>query len=213
MSDSIDLGIMGEEGGAERSERADAAANRQLILQTADILFARHGVANVTMADIAQAAAVGKGTLYRRYSNKAELCLALMDTQLADFQNAMLGRMRQMAADGRSNVDMLDQFLDALVNFTENHTPLLCEVQSAGLLTAEHRLQMPHFWQYMTVDGLLKAALQAGEIRPDLDVDYLADALLAPLRADMFRFQREVRAFSLERISDGLRSLVAGLTV
>lgn len=213
MSDSIELGVVPEDGGVGRGERADAAANRRLILQTADALFARRGVANVNMADIAQAAGVGKGTLYRRFSNKAELCLALMDTQLADFQNAMLGRMRQMAANGQGNVEMLDQFLDALVHFTENHTPLLCEVQSAGLLATELRLQMPHFWQYMTVDGLLKAAIQAGEIRPDLDVDYLADALLAPLRADMFRFQRTVRGFSLERISDGLRSLVQGLTI
>lgn len=211
MNETIDLGLVGEESGTGRQERSDAAANRQLILQTADTLFARHGVANVNMADIAQAAGVGKGTLYRRYSNKAELCLALMDSQMSDFQNGMLGRMRQLAADGHSHLMMLDQFLDALVYFTELHSPLLCEVQRAGLLASDQRLQMPHFWQYMTVSGLLKSAVQAGEIRPDLDLDYLADALLAPLRADLFRYQREVREFSLERISAGLRSLVAGL--
>lgn len=197
----------------ERHERSDAAANRHLLLQTAERLFAERGVGNVNMADIAQAAGVGKGTLYRRFSNKAELCLALMDTQMVEFQNNMLGRMRQLAADDTPYLEQLDQFLDALIYFTEIHAPLLCEVQRAGLLQtdAEHNLQMPHFWQHMTVSGLLRAAVAAGELPEELDIAYTADALLATLRADMFRFQREARGFSLERVSAGLRALVAGL--
>jgi hypothetical protein len=42
-------------------------------------------------------------------------------------------------------------------------------------------------------------------------VTYLSDAILATLHADLFRFQRQGRNFSLERISAGLRSLVACL--
>ena len=36
-----------------------------------------------------------------------------------------------------------------------------------------------------------KVAVDAGELRPDCDIDYLADALLAPLNTSLFRFQRE----------------------
>lgn len=208
----ISIGPVDEVGTTQRSERRDAAANRLLILQTAEKLFAEQGVEDVNMADIAQAAGVGKGTLYRRFSNKGELCLALMDSQMADFQNGMLARMRQLSARGVPNLEQLDQFLDALVHFTDTHSPLLCVVQREGLLQGtDNSLQMPHFWQHMTVSGLLKTAVAAGELSPDLDVDYLADALLAPLKADIFRFQREVRGFSLERISAGLRALVNGL--
>lgn len=208
----ISIGPVDEAGTTQRSERRDAAANRLLILQTAEKLFAEQGVEDVNMADIAQAAGVGKGTLYRRFSNKGELCLALMDSQMADFQNGMLARMRQLSARGVPNLEQLDQFLDALVYFTDTHSPLLCVVQREGLLQGtDDSLQMPHFWQHMTVSGLLKTAVAAGELSPDLDVDYLADALLAPLKADIFRFQREVRGFSLERISAGLGALVNGL--
>ncbi|MCB8981281.1 MAG: helix-turn-helix transcriptional regulator [Ardenticatenaceae bacterium] len=205
---------LSEEGGLCRQERRDAAANRARILQTAEKLFAEHGVANVNMADIAQAAEVGKGTLYRRFTNKAELCLALMDTQMIDFQNGMLARMQQMSQQNMSKMAQLDQFLDALVYFTDAHAPLLCEVQRAGLLQDQEPdgLELPHFWQYMTVNGLLKAAVASGELASSLDIDYLADALLSPLKADLFYYQREARGFSLERISAGIRLLVAGLS-
>jgi AcrR family transcriptional regulator len=198
---------------SDRIERRDAAANRALIVETAESLFAEHGVANVNMADIAQAAGVGKGTLYRRFANKAELALALMDTQMREFQEAMLGRMRQQNEQGMSKLEQLDQFLDALVYFVDRHSPLLCVVQSEGLLdgVGEQERQRPHFWQHMTIRGLLQGAIQDGELPSDLDADYTADALLATLNANLFRFQREGRGFSLERISAGLRRLVAGL--
>ncbi len=209
MNNAIPLGSIGDE---KRTERRDAAENRALILATAESLFNQHGVANVNMADIAQAAGVGKGTLYRRFANKAELCLALMDTQMSDFQNGMLGRMRQMAADNVPALAQLDQFLDALVYFTDTHSPLLCEVQREGLLgDFDEKQQRPHFWQHMTVSGLLHTAVQNGELANDLDVAYLSDALLAPLHANIFRFQRVGRGFSLERISAGLRSILQGL--
>ena len=210
---TITLGTIDEVGASCRQERRDAAANRVRILQTAENLFAQHGVANVNMADIAQAAGVGKGTLYRRFTNKAELCLALMDSQMIDFQNGMLSRMQQMSAQDLPKMDQLDQFIDALIYFTDAHAPLLCEVQRAGLLQEQEPdgLELPHFWQYMTVNGLLKAAAANGELASNLDIDYLADALLAPLKADIFYYQREVRGFSLERISAGLRLLLAGL--
>ena len=84
-------------------------------------------------------------------------------------------------------------------------------LQSSGLLQLGRSTEMPHFWQYMTVHGLFQSAINAGELPQGLDTEYLADALLAPLKVDIFRFQREVRGFTLERISEGLRVLIAGL--
>jgi len=204
----IDLTTMDEAGAAERHERADAAANRALILQTAETLFAERGVANVCMAEIAEAAGVGKGTLYRRFANKAELCLSLMDRQMAEFQTAMLERFRAQAAGNVAYLEQLARFLEALVSFTDSHSPLLIEVARGDLLHSEQRLKLPHFWQYMTVSALLRSAARRGEIDPELDLDYLGEALLAPLEIDIFRFQRDVRGYSVERIGAGLRALV-----
>ena len=105
----------------------------------------------------------------------------------------------------------LARFLTALVEFTEMHSPLLVEVERVGMIQGDPRLNLPHFWQYMTVSALLRAAARQGELPPDLDLDYLGEALLAPLHVDTFRFQRHVRGYSTERIAAGLSSLVEAL--
>lgn len=199
----------GERSG--RGERRDAAANRHLLLQTAEALFAAHGVDQVTMADIAKAAGVGKGTLYRRFDNKGELALALMDAQMRAFQETQLAAMRRASAENVPFLAQLAAFLDALVAFVDQHAPLLCE--AAQIVTdPDVATQRPHFWQYLTVTGLLNSADRAGELRPGLDIPFSAEALLAPLNAHTFRYQRDVLRFDLPRISAGLQSLVDGLS-
>ena len=62
----------------KRHERRDAAEHRQRILEVARRLFAEHGVGATSMHQIAMAAGVGQGTLYRRYAHKGELCMDLL---------------------------------------------------------------------------------------------------------------------------------------
>lgn len=210
MIDSIELDSEGNTltDSHERRERADAAANRALILRTAERLFREKGVENVCMAEIAEAAGVGKGTLYRRFANKGELCLSLMDTQMAEFQDGMLARFQSLTEQGAPFLEQLAQFLESLVDFTEVHSPLLLEVARAEMVQESPRLNLPHFWQYMTVRALLHSAARNGEVSSDLDLEYLGEALLAPLQVDYFRFQRFARGYSTGRIGAGLRSMV-----
>src|ERR1044071_2199991 len=65
--------------------RADAARNRVAVPAAARApparLFAEHGVDAVSMDAIAAAAGVGKGTLFRRFGDKAGLAVALLDEE------------------------------------------------------------------------------------------------------------------------------------
>ena len=71
-------------------ERADAARNRARILEAAGALVAEQGIECVSMEDVARAASVGTGTLYRRFGDRAGLAFALLDEQTRDFQNALI---------------------------------------------------------------------------------------------------------------------------
>jgi AcrR family transcriptional regulator len=193
-----------------RAKRADAVANRELILATAQRLFAEDGLSDVCMSAIAEAAEVGKGTLYRAFANKGELCLALMDEDMRLFQNRTLQMLREKY--DQPALSRLDSFLDNLVHFMEFHAPLMREVQLHGIYQQDTEAEQtsPHMWLPWlrdTIGILLQQAEQQREAS-DLDIPYLVDAMLAPLAADLFIYQREVLGFDLARISRGLRRLV-----
>jgi AcrR family transcriptional regulator len=183
-----------------------------LLLETARELFAARGVAAVTMADIASDAGVGKGTLYRRFSNKGELCFALLDDDLQRFQNDVLLRLRQMTAERVPFLRQLRFFLDDLVHFTADNQALLCEVARSGAAGGED-VELPHFWQQLTIRGLLQQAVGNQEVAPHLDIPCTAALLVAPLHATVLRTYRGGLGFSLEQISAGIGALVDGLAI
>lgn len=202
----VDVGGRAAAGGGERS---DAARNRRRVVEAARVLFAERGVTAVTMEDIARAAGVGKGTLYRRFPNKGLLCQELLDEPTRRFQEDVL---ELLGRAGEGPLAKLGAFLDRLVWFTEEHLDLL--YGGYETLSGEKRLaQFEHpayEWQRWTVMGLVRAAMREGELDDGADAEYLADAILAPLNVDLFYHQRRVRGISPERISAGLRSLVPG---
>ena len=71
-------------------ERGDAARNRALLLDAARRLIAERGADAVSMDDIAAAAGVGKGTLFRRFGSRAGLMMVLLDEDERANQEAFL---------------------------------------------------------------------------------------------------------------------------
>ncbi|MBV7705758.1 TetR family transcriptional regulator [Nocardia sp. 852002-20019_SCH5090214] len=72
---------------APRRLRADAARNHARILRAARELFADRGL-EVTLDDVAEAAGVGVGTVYRRFANKQELIGEVFDQTVNDMAEA-----------------------------------------------------------------------------------------------------------------------------
>ncbi len=67
-----------------RPLRKDAERNRQRILAAARAVFAERGL-GASLDDIARAAEVGVGTVYRRYPDKEALIDALFEERVAEF--------------------------------------------------------------------------------------------------------------------------------
>jgi AcrR family transcriptional regulator len=194
-----------------RPERADAQENRARILAAAAALFQEHGVNHVNMVDIARKAEVGQGTLYRRFASKGDLCLALLDTQMREFQEATFAELRTMVLAHCPYVEQLAWFIDAWIGFQAHHSLLLCAVTQDQPLD-NHPQSPPFLWQRMTVHGLLRRAAAAGELATDVDVQFSADAILALLQPDTLRLQQEIGGHTTQQMVAGIQRLLRGIS-
>lgn len=175
--------------------RADALRNHALLLETARDLFNQHGVEAVTMSQIAQAAGVGKGTLYRHFENKMALCFALLERDQRELQEDTLRYLRQNI----SPYAQLRWFMEHAARFVIRNQALLSGFESAPETIA---LQHPaHFWWRQTIRMLLQKLAVAG------DIDYLSDTLYTLLHVDVIRFQGKM-GYSTQRILDGLMLVI-----
>lgn len=66
-------------GGRSRRPQARALATRRRVLDAAEALYSRRGYEPTSMADVAERASVGVGTLYHHFPDKRALLLALID--------------------------------------------------------------------------------------------------------------------------------------
>lgn len=180
--------------GHQRTERADAARNRRLILDAADRLYAEKGAAQVTMDDIARAAGVGRGTLYRRYPDRAAIALALLDEHERELQEALLAGEPPLGP-GAPPAERLAAFYAAMIALLDRHVHLAlgAEVGRSRFATGAYGFWRAH---------VRALAAEAGHPDPDA----IVEPLLAPLAPDVFARQQEV-GISTDRIVAALARL------
>jgi AcrR family transcriptional regulator len=178
-------------GSPSRPERADAARNRARVLEAAAAMFEERDGRDVTMEQIAAAAGVGKGTLYRRYPDVPSIAVALLDEHERELQERLLSG-RAPLGPGAPPGERLAAFYRAMVDLLERHGHLALAAE-----TGERR--------YGT--GAYRAwALHVNALLADAGMDghpALADALLAPLAPDVFAHQRAT-GLSAKRIARDL---------
>jgi AcrR family transcriptional regulator len=183
-------------------ERADAARNRQLILCAAERLIAARGVENVSMEAIADAAGVGKGTLFRRFGDRGGLMHTLLDARERELQEGMI-RGEPPLGPGAPPVERLVAFGHRVLEHIDANGDLLHAAET-GARGVRFNAAVYVFYRTHVLSLIREAA-------PLLDVEYLADALLAPLGADFHLYLRRVRELSPERVADGYEQLVRRL--
>lgn len=186
-------------GTKERPLRADAARNRAKLLDVATEVFATRGV-GVPTEEIARAAGVGVGTLFRHFPTKEALLEAVMVRRLEAIatQAARLATGPEPAESFFACFRLVieqsagkNEFAQALAAAgVDAHAPLR---ESSEVIRAQ-------------LAGLLDRAQQAGAVRPDLGLPELI-ALLAGTSTTMEHLGADPAAQQriFEVVFDGLR--------
>ena len=161
----------------ERRPRKDAVRNRQALLAAADALFSRHGrPEDLTMADIAAAAGVGKATLFRAFGDRMGLVRALYEARLTPTLAAVESGPPPLGP-ATAPLQRIPAVLDALLCFKlANRRLALALEEAAGI--SPYSVDNYGRWH-----GLLRDLLR--QIPGVAGADFTAHALLAATRADL----------------------------
>jgi AcrR family transcriptional regulator len=178
--------------GQAEPPRKDASENRERILAAARRLLAERPIGEICMDAVAAEAGVGKGTLYRRFADRASLCHALLHEDAILLQNDVLDGLG-LALDAPW-LERIRRFLQALFAFVYDHASLLSEAAAfEGGASLDHPGRA---WQRDVLSLYLTRAAEAGEI-PPLDATITAELILSGLDPDLLDWQRR-RGFEKE---------------
>src|SRR3954470_19877342 len=143
----------------DRALRADARRNREAVIGAAKKLFADQGL-DAQMPDVAKAAKVGVGTVYRHFPTKDDLIAALVAE-----------RFERLAQKAREDLEMADPW-EGICDFVRFSAQIqaddrgLCEVMGSRpevMDAAARAAGLAELWE-----RLVKRAQRSGELRRDL---------------------------------------------
>ncbi|WP_053375795.1 TetR/AcrR family transcriptional regulator [Paenibacillus sp. FJAT-27812] len=172
------------------------------ILHTANHLFTEHGVESVSMHQIARSVGIGQGTLYRRYSNKGDLCMDMMKENFDIFINeieAYLTEGTQLAVQER-----LSGVMRKIIAFIDKESRWLGVVHAYNKIE-DHKGDFfqspPYLYLHGVLSSLIKEGIEKKQMQ-SIDPAYAAHSFISVQSPHTFRQLRCVMGYTCEEIQD-----------
>lgn len=183
-SQVITMSMLQPTPGTSLRERKKTA-KQERILEAAVRLFAEKGYETVTTAEIAEAAEVGVGTLFRYVGSKAELLVAVMNSRFAEGIEAGLSE----ATEGRTMVESIISILRPVVEESMTHPENMLAYEREALFgSVEHREEATSSVSRVEQAILQVMLLHRAKPRdPSAELEDIAHAIYAVLYLDIVK--------------------------
>lgn len=173
----------------------------QKILDTAQALFNKYGVEDVSMHQVAKTAGIGQGTLYRRYPSKSKICFTLMEAKIDRFMEGLDVYLR--SSEGETVAHQLRTVMTKVIlHFNEDLEWLRVMLTSDRLEESKNIMceNPPFTYLRSQIKRLLEIAAEQGELMP-LDPLFTSVMLASLPRADIILYMRDM-GYSAEQIAE-----------
>ncbi|EUJ46563.1 MULTISPECIES: TetR/AcrR family transcriptional regulator [Listeria] len=176
----------------------------QAIVNTAKQLFEEHGIENVSMHAIAKELNIGQGTLYRRFSNKGELCFAMLESDFLRLHQKIMTYMNDNKE--ATSYDKGVFIIRALVSLISSHSSWL-EVMLThidGNLVNNNQVPNSPPPPIVIVQELIQPIFE--QVDTDVDTFFWSTTIAAVLNPLLIR-QLTVSGYTEDDIVDGLATI------
>ncbi len=184
-----------------RPMRADASRNRTRLIEAARLAFATHGSAT-TIEEIAKAADVGVGTLYRHFPRRIDLVEAVYREDV-DALVTYAVEVAESVAPWEGLVEWLQGFLRYAVAKRTFLTELHEAFEKSPDLALQSREKIA-----AAAGTVLKRAQHAGLARPDVDQQDLMQLVGGMCMTRNSTLEQNIRLLAL--VLDGIRAPISG---
>jgi AcrR family transcriptional regulator len=158
---------------------------RELIIEAAIQVFSQKGYHNTRMEEIAQAAGIGKGTIYEYFDSKLHLFQSMMEDSLQVYFRRMENqRIDQMPMSRRLRL-LCEAHIRFCLENRELTKVLFGEAETPDKELMEWAMAMRKD-KLERMQSLLVEGIERGELRSDLDLHMLSFSILHTLAAFWF---------------------------
>jgi AcrR family transcriptional regulator len=195
-----------------RTQAERSAATQRALVAAARRLWGERGYAEVSTPEIAEAAGVTRGAMYHQYADKAALFRAVieaMDQEILERLEASV-----VAAQPKTPADTMHAMADAWLYIArEPEVRQLMLLDAPSVIGWREYREMSQNNSVEAAEALLKAAVEAGQLRPQ-PLRPLALVLLGALEeAAMYVAGAEDADQAGEEIRVVVRDLIDGLLI
>jgi AcrR family transcriptional regulator len=198
---------------ASRRDRKKSDA-RATIIATAIELFSKHGVAGVTVEQIAEAADIGKGTIYNYFDTKEAVVVAFM----VDLERKVQARIPRMVKSRGSLASVIIEYIQFQFRLKKRYH------QFVRVFLTQMFSNTEHFIPYMVemqklidppLESLFRELKRRRKIRSNIDVPKLIIAFktmhvgltcLWAIEGPPFKVTSQILEFQMELFSKSLEA-------
>lgn len=176
------------------------SAVRRAILEHTAVLAMEHGLASVTMSQIAEAAGISRATLYKYFADVESILLAWHEQQITAHL-IQLQEARDQADGASEQLRVVLEAFALIARSTHGHQG----TDLAAFLHRDERVSRAQHELHDLVSDLIARGAETGETRADVDPDELADYCIHALGAAGAMRSKAAVGRLVEVTIDGLR--------
>lgn len=177
-------------------DAVEMAAKNQRILEKGLGIFAEKGIDKVAMTDVAKAAEIGIASLYRYYSTKPELVLAIGTWAWQKYVAEQTKKLSEAEEQEKTGAERVELYLDAFLDLYRNHQDLLRFNQFFNVYLQSEQIPRDKLQHYNALIGKLeerftlayRAGQEDGTLRGDLSEEELFSTITHLMLAGVTRY-------------------------
>lgn len=191
-------------------KRRKREETRDRLLKAAFGVFARNGYERATVDEIVREAGFSKGAFYVHFSSKEDLFWEMFEDRAKELQGAFL-EVVHPEATLRANIRSLLAAIFEIEQQDPEWPATFTEFLAHAGRNPEVRDRLARIFEswHWFIGEMLKFSREAGHVRTDMEIDFLARAVIALIHGTLLQNRLAPNDRSLEQVIDPLCELLA----